>query len=222
MRACLGRRAGDRLQRREEHLASDAPREHGGGEVLDELRRVDGRLNERPAIRLVDRLLAVRDEQHDLSRVRAITVALFGEERAREREAVGDRGLAVRRYRVDSRRDLGRVVRPRHARRRILREGHHREARRVRAEGEHVHQILGEGLQLALHRGAESIRLALHRAALIEHQREVNLIRARGLGRGWRRRRRGRRRRRRGRRRRRRRRRWRRRRRRRGQRGRWR
>eukprot|EP00964_Phaeocystis_antarctica_P100928 scaffold66468_cov62-Phaeocystis_antarctica.AAC.1 len=96
-----------------------------------------------------------------------------------------ERGLAVRRHLVDSRVDHGRVVRPWHARRRDRREGHHREARRVRPEGEHVHQVLGEGLQPVgpFHR-ADGSGL-LHRAALVEHQNEVNQQRpARGVGGG--------------------------------------
>eukprot|EP00964_Phaeocystis_antarctica_P048351 scaffold27991_cov54-Phaeocystis_antarctica.AAC.5 len=132
------------LQRRRAHLVSEAPREHSDTVSLDERRRVDGRLPQRLARRCVDRLLAVREEQHDLSRPHA---AFVGEELPRRFEAVGDRGLAVRRHLVDSRVDHGRVVRPWHARRRIRREGHHGEARRVFAEGVLAHQLLGKGLQ---------------------------------------------------------------------------
>ena len=63
----LRRVGGDLLQRRRAHLISKAPREHGGAVSLDERRRVDSRLQQRLARRCVDRLLAVRDEQHDLS-----------------------------------------------------------------------------------------------------------------------------------------------------------
>eukprot|EP00964_Phaeocystis_antarctica_P048345 scaffold27989_cov45-Phaeocystis_antarctica.AAC.1 len=69
------------LQRRQAHQAShgasEAPCEHGDAVSLDERRRVDGRLPQRPARRCVDRLLAVREEQHDLSRADA---AIIGEE----------------------------------------------------------------------------------------------------------------------------------------------
>eukprot|EP00964_Phaeocystis_antarctica_P126899 scaffold90565_cov49-Phaeocystis_antarctica.AAC.1 len=70
----------------------------------------------RDARSLVDRLLAVQDEQHDPSRAHA---GIVGEELPRGFEAVGDRGFAVRRHLVDPRVDHGRVVRPWHARRRI-------------------------------------------------------------------------------------------------------
>eukprot|EP00964_Phaeocystis_antarctica_P097622 scaffold63707_cov49-Phaeocystis_antarctica.AAC.2 len=127
---CLRRVGGDVTQRRQAHI-SEAPREHGDAVSLDELRRGDGRLHRRLVSRCVDRLLAIREEQHDLSRARAATI---GEELPRGFEAVGDRGLAVRRHVVDARVNHGRVVRPWHARRRIRREGHHREARRVLSE----------------------------------------------------------------------------------------
>ena len=82
-----------------------------------------------PKKRCVYVLLAVQEEQHDLSRAHA---AIVGEELPRGFKAVGDRGFAVRRYLVDSRVDHGRVVRPWHPRRRIRREGHHRDAPRPR------------------------------------------------------------------------------------------
>eukprot|EP00964_Phaeocystis_antarctica_P072787 scaffold44586_cov48-Phaeocystis_antarctica.AAC.1 len=160
----LGRVGGDMLQRRRAHLIPEAPREHGDARSLDEHRRVDGRLIQCLARRCVDRLAAVRDEQHDLSRAHA---AIVGEELPRRFEAVGDRGPAVRRHLVDSCVDHGRVVRPWHARRRIRHEGHHGEARRVLAEGVLAHQLLGKGLQPAgpLHR---AVGLGpSHRAALI-------------------------------------------------------
>ena len=128
----LGPVGGDLLQHRRGNLIPEAPREHGDAVSFDERRRVDGRLQKRLARRCVDRLLAVRDKQHDLSRAHA---PIVGEELPRPFEAVGDRGLAVRRHLVDARVDLGWVVRPWHARRRICSEGHHREARRVLAEG---------------------------------------------------------------------------------------
>eukprot|EP00964_Phaeocystis_antarctica_P031789 scaffold17974_cov69-Phaeocystis_antarctica.AAC.2 len=144
---CLGRVGGDLTQRHIAHFTSEAPREHGGALILDERRRVDGRLQQRPVSRCVDRLPAVREEQHDLSRILAgITVVDSVEEVPHGFKAVGDRGLAVRRHIVDSVVDLGLVVRPSHARRRVCREGHHREARRIYAEGaEHAHQLVGEG-----------------------------------------------------------------------------
>ena len=146
-----------------------------------ELRRVDGRLQQRPARRCVDRLLAVREEQHDLSRVLAAIGGVDFEELPHGFEAVGDRGLAVRFQLVDSFVDLGRVVRPSHALRRIFRERHHREARPIYAEGEEqVHQRVGEVPHLI-----NRIRVAqgLHRAALIEQQSEVNRRRAVSRGR---------------------------------------
>eukprot|EP00964_Phaeocystis_antarctica_P078468 scaffold48808_cov57-Phaeocystis_antarctica.AAC.4 len=175
---------GDLLQRPLAHLVSEAPREHGGGEVLDARRRVEGRLICRRAKRCeLLTLLAVRDEQHDLSRVRAGTVAIVGEELPRDFEAARDRGLAVRRHSFDSRVDHVLVVRPSHARRRVCREGHHREARRVHAEEVLAHQLLGEGLQ-----PLGPLHEVFQRAALIEQQNEVNRCRAGRLGRGRRRR----------------------------------
>jgi hypothetical protein len=60
---------------------------HGDVVSLDDRRCVDGRLQQRLARRCVDRLLAVRDEQHNLRRTYA---ALVGEETPRGFEAVGD------------------------------------------------------------------------------------------------------------------------------------
>ena len=166
-------------------MISKAPRKHGGAVPFDECRRVDGRLQERLAGRCVDRLLAVRDDQHDLSRSHA---AIVGEELPRGFEAVRDRRLAVRHHLVDSSVDLGLAGRPCHASRRICCEGHHGEARRVQTEVVLAHQLLGQGLQPAgtLHRAFG--KGLLHRAALIEHQNEVNRSRAGRLGRGGRRR----------------------------------
>eukprot|EP00964_Phaeocystis_antarctica_P035171 scaffold20061_cov76-Phaeocystis_antarctica.AAC.1 len=65
------------------------------------------------ARRCVDVLLAVQEEQHDVSRAHA---AIVGEVLPRGFEAVGDRGVVARRHLVDSRVDHGRVVRPWHAR----------------------------------------------------------------------------------------------------------
>ena len=135
--------------------------------MLDEHRRLDGR---RVTTKFFT-LLAVRDEQHDLSRAHAAIV----EELPRGFEARGDRGLAVRLHLVDSRVDLGLVGRPRHARRRARIEGHNAEARLVVAEGVLADQLLGEGLQP----GYRAVRLGpLHRAAVIEHQSEVDRRRA--------------------------------------------
>ena len=83
----LGWVGGDLPQHRRGHLIPEAPREHGDAVPLDERRRVDGRLQQRHAWRCVDRLLAVRDEQHDLSRAHA---PIVGEELPRPFEAVGD------------------------------------------------------------------------------------------------------------------------------------
>ena len=186
--SCLGLVSSDLLQRLRAHLTSEAPREHGDTISLDERRRVDDRLQRRLARRCeLVTLLAIREEQHDLSRAHA---AIVGEELPHGFEAVGDRGLAVRRHLVDSRVDHGRIVRPWHARRRICREGHHREARRMLAEGVLAHQLVGEGLRPVgpLHRTVG--KGLFHRAALIEQQREVNWRRAGRLGRRrWRRRR---------------------------------
>ena len=120
---CLGRVGGDLLQCpcAQAVVSAEAPRKHDDAVFLDERRRVDGRLQQRLARRCVDRLLAIREEQHDLSRAHA---AIIGEELPRGFETGGDRGLAVCRHLVDSRVDHGRVVRPWHARRRIRREGH--------------------------------------------------------------------------------------------------
>eukprot|EP00964_Phaeocystis_antarctica_P045661 scaffold26294_cov60-Phaeocystis_antarctica.AAC.3 len=90
---CLGRDGGDMLQRRQAHPVSEAPCEHSDTVSLDERRRVDARLPQRLARRCVDRLLAVREEQHDLGRAHA---AIVGEELPRGFKAVGDRGFAVR------------------------------------------------------------------------------------------------------------------------------
>eukprot|EP00964_Phaeocystis_antarctica_P074530 scaffold45837_cov49-Phaeocystis_antarctica.AAC.1 len=90
---CLGRDGGDMLQRSQAHLVSEAPCEHSDTVSLDERRCVDGRLPQRLARRCVDRLLAVREEQHDLSRAHA---AIVSEELPRGFKAVGDRGFAVR------------------------------------------------------------------------------------------------------------------------------
>eukprot|EP00964_Phaeocystis_antarctica_P019667 scaffold10854_cov51-Phaeocystis_antarctica.AAC.1 len=79
------------MQRHIAHVFSEAPREHGGVLSLDELRRVDGRLQQRLACRFVDRLLAVREEQHDLSRVLAGIAFGEVEEVPHFFEAVGDR-----------------------------------------------------------------------------------------------------------------------------------
>ena len=57
----------------------------------------------------------------------------------REFDAVGDRGLAVRRHLVDSCVDHGLVHRPWHAQRRLICEGHHRKARHALAEEVIVH-----------------------------------------------------------------------------------
>ena len=163
---CLGRIGGDQLQRRQAQRSSEAPREHGDAVFLEEHRRIDDRLEQRLARRCVDRLLAVRNEQHNLSRAHA---AIVLEQLPRGFEAVGDRGFAVRRHLVDSRVDHGRIVRPRHARRRIRREGHDREAGCARTEGVLVHQLLGQGLHPdgPLHRAFGNG--LFHRAALIEH-----------------------------------------------------
>eukprot|EP00964_Phaeocystis_antarctica_P065307 scaffold39379_cov48-Phaeocystis_antarctica.AAC.1 len=97
VRICPSRIGGDPLQRRERQLVSEAPREHGGGQTLDGRCRGEGRLKLRHARRCVDRLLAVREEQHDLSRVPAVKRLPRGEEElTRDLEAVGDRGLAAR------------------------------------------------------------------------------------------------------------------------------
>ena len=181
---CLGGVGGDLLQRREARR-SKAPRKHGGAASLDERRCVDGRLLRGLARRCVHCLLAVRDEQHDLGSA----LAASNHELPRGFEAVGDRGPAVRYHLVDGRVDLNVVGRPCNARRRIRREGHQREACRVRAESVLVHQLLGEGLHPAgsVHR---AVRLGLlHRAALIEHQNEVDRVRTGRLGRRRRRRR---------------------------------
>ena len=190
----LGRVAGDSCQRRYVHVVSEAPRKHGGFLILHVHRRVNGRLQQRLARRFVDRLIAVREEQHDFTRVLAAIGGVF-EELPHGFEAVGDRGPAVRRHIVDSVVDLGPFVRPWHARRRICRERHHREARGIYAEGEeHAHQLVGEGLRPVgpLHR---AVGLGpFHRAALIEQQSEVNRRRAarrEGAARWRRRRRRG-------------------------------
>eukprot|EP00964_Phaeocystis_antarctica_P059262 scaffold35182_cov56-Phaeocystis_antarctica.AAC.5 len=154
---CLGRVGGDVPQRRQAHI-SEAPREHGDTVSLDELRRGNGRLHRRLVSRCVDRLLAIREEQHDLSRARAAT---FGEELPRDFEAVGDRGVPVRRHLVDSLVYHGRVVRPWHTRRRIRREGHHREARRVLSEEVLVHLgRLGVGLGIEIWRFGLGIKLS--------------------------------------------------------------
>ena len=180
----LGLVGGDLVQRRLAHQISEAVRENCDIIILDERRRGDGRLRQRLTSGCVDILLAVCEEQQDLSRSGPATL----EDLRRGFEAVGDRGIAVRRHLVDSRVDRGRIVRPWHARRRIRREGHHREARRICAEGVLAHQLLGEGLQ--------PLHVRCHRIALVEHQGEVNLPRAGRRGR--RRRQRGRRVRRRG------------------------
>jgi len=84
---------GNVYQRRVANILSKAPREHGGALILDELRRVDGRLHQRPVSRFVDRLLAVREEQHDLNRILAgIAVVDSVEEVPHGFEAVRDRG----------------------------------------------------------------------------------------------------------------------------------
>ena len=145
---CLGIVGGDLLQHRRGHLSSEAPREHRDAISLDERCRVNDRLQQRLARRCVDRLLAVREEQHDLSRTHAgIAVVDSVEEVPHGFEAVGDRGLAVRGHIVNSVVDLGLVIRPSNARRRVFRERYHREARRIYAEGaEHAHQLVREGL----------------------------------------------------------------------------
>ena len=144
---CLGRVGGDASQRRRAHTPK-APREHGDAVPLDESRRGDG-----------PRVLTVGEEQRDLSRAQAATIA---EELPRGIKAVGDRGPAACPHCIDSRVDLGRVVRPWHARRRIRCEGHHREARRVHSEEVLVHLgrlrlgfglRLGHGLRLGLRFG---------------------------------------------------------------------
>ena len=162
----LGVIGGHRLQRCQAHTRSKSPGEDMDAALLYCHRRVDGRLQRRLAWRCVDRLLAVRDDQHDLSRLLAATRI---KELLRGLEAVGDRGLAVRRHLVDSRVDLGRAVRPPHARRRIRREGHHGEAHRVHAEGVVAHQLLGKSLQPVgpVHRAVR--QGLLHRAAFVEH-----------------------------------------------------
>ena len=82
---CFGRVRGDPHQHLRADFISKAPRKYCGAVSFDERRRVDGRLVERLARRSVDRLLAVRDEQHDLGRARAAT----GEELPRGLEAAG-------------------------------------------------------------------------------------------------------------------------------------
>ena len=139
----LGRVGSDHPQRREAHLIPEAPREHGDAAGFDEPSRVDGRLRRRLARRCeLITLLAVREEQHDLSRPRAA----IGEEQPSRFEAGGYRGLAVRVHLVDCRVDLDIFGRPSHARRCNRCEGHHREAHRVHAEGVVAHQKLGKGL----------------------------------------------------------------------------
>ena len=179
-RDCLGRVGGDRFHRVEAHLVSHAPRKHDDTACLDKVGRVNCPLLS-PVLSI---LLAVREEQQDLSRPRAAS----GEELPCRFEAGGDRGLAVRLHLVDCRVDIDLVGRPSDARRRNRLKGHHREARRVWAEGVVVHQKCGEGLQPVgpLHR-ADGLGL-FHRAALVEHQNEVNRRRAGRLGRRGRRR----------------------------------
>ena len=149
---------GDLPQRRCTHMISEAPREHRDPVGLGEVRRVESRLVRSLARRCTAfclcTLLAIRDEQYDLGRARA---AIVGEEVARRVEAGRDRGVALRRYLVDPRVDLGLVVRPWHARPRNRTEGHHREARRVLSEEVMVylgrHRRVGFELRLGIARG---------------------------------------------------------------------
>ena len=85
-------------------------------------------------------LFAIRKEQRDLSRVHATIV---GEELPGPGEAVRDRSAAPRLHRVDSRADLGRVVRPLHPSRRIRCEGNHSKSRCVLSEKVFAHLWLG-------------------------------------------------------------------------------
>eukprot|EP00964_Phaeocystis_antarctica_P000562 scaffold317_cov50-Phaeocystis_antarctica.AAC.2 len=66
---------------------------------------------------------------------------MVGEELPRREKTAGDHSAPTRRHLVDSRVDLGRVVREIHAKRSHVVEGYHTEARRVLAEGVLAHLV---------------------------------------------------------------------------------
>ena len=96
----LGPVGGDLFQRILAHMISEAVRKNCDVIIFDERRRGDGRPLQRLTSGCVDILLAVYEEQQNLSRSGPAIL----EDLRRGFEAVGDRGRAVRRHLVDSRR----------------------------------------------------------------------------------------------------------------------